>query len=381
MESAQHDYYEVLGVPRDADAATRIKAAFRDLALKWHPDHNKEPGAEERFKQIAEAYAVLSDPDKRQRYDASGYSGVAGFSAEDLWGGIDFEDVFGAAGFGMGASLFDRLFGRRRGPPRGEDLQVELAVGLERVLHGGKESVHLPRLETCTACVGSGAKAGTSPRPCATCGGKGQTTRGEHRGKVLFTSVSSCAACGGDGHVIDSPCPACSGRGRVTRDRTLEVTVPVGIEDGMVLRLRGEGLPSPQGPGEPGDGLVVVRARPDPRFSREGTELWRTEVIDVPDAVLGTRLDVPTPDGDVTLKVPPGTQPGSVLRVRGKGLPPLGGGRRGSVNVLVVVRVPEHPSLEQRRLYEQLRGASGPPTSAARPDLPGSAGTTGTTEA
>lgn len=357
MATPQRDFYTVLGVARDADQAA-IKAAFRELALKYHPDRNKELGAEDRFKEIAEAYAVLSDPEKRQRYDAAGAAGVAGFSPEDLFSGIDFEDIFGTSGFGFGGGLFERLFGRKRAPRRGEDIELEVAVSLDRVLSGGKESIRVPQSEPCAACQGCGAKAGTSPRQCDPCKGTGLVTRTEHRGSVLFTSSTSCSACAGRGHFIDSPCPACGGRGQVSRDRTLDVTIPAGIEDRLVLRLRGEGLPSAEPAGARGDVLVVVRVVPDPRFMRDGTELFRNETIGVADAVLGTKLEVPTLDGGVTVKVPPGTQPGSVLRVRGKGLPRLGGGHRGNLNIVVDVRIPDHPSAEERRLYERIRSLS-----------------------
>lgn len=359
MADPRRDYYEVLGVPRDADAA-KIKSAFRALARRYHPDRNKEPGAEARFKEIAEAYAVLSDPDKRRQYDSAGFAGVEGLSAEDLWGSIDFEDVLGGLGFGpvgFGGGIFDRVFGRRRrGPARGESIELTLEVPLARLVSGGKETVRVPHFETCTDCGGSGAKKGTKPRACETCKGTGQISRSEQRGNVFVHSMTPCQACHGRGHSIDEPCSACKGSGQTRREHALEVHVPPGIEDGMVLRLSGQGLPSSEPGGAPGDALVVVRVLPDSRFHRRGNDLWRAETVEIADAVLGTRLHVPTLERPVEVKVPPGTQPGSMLRVRGKGLPPVGGGRRGDLLVVVEVHVPEHPGKEERNLYERLRG-------------------------
>lgn len=362
MTRVQRDYYEILGVPRDADARA-IKDAFRQLALKYHPDRNKEPGAEERFKEIAEAYAVLSDPEKRADYDAAGRAAVAGFSPEDLWRGIDFGDLFGGLGLDWGRdSLFDRLFRRRATDPvPGANLEVEVVVPLERVLSGGEERVRVTRPQACPACHGSRARAGTSPRDCTACQGSGQRVKTERRGNVTVSQITPCAACRGEGHLIDEPCAECEGTGQVTREESLTVKIPPGVEDGMALRVPGKGLPSSEAGGAPGDLFVVVRSRPDPRFEREGPDLWRVETIAVPDAVLGTKLDVPTLDGPAVVAVPPGTQPGAVLRLRGKGLPEFGRSRRGDLHVRLQVEVPQRLSTEERQLYERLRE-----TSAAR---------------
>jgi molecular chaperone DnaJ len=359
MVTAQRDYYEVLGVPRDADARA-IKDVFRRLALKYHPDRNREPGAEERFKEIAEAYAVLSDPKKRADYDAGGPAWVTGLSPEDLWRGIDFGGLFGGLGFDWGGeSLLERLFGRRRaGPARGGNLEVEIVVPLQRVLTGGEEPVRVSRPQPCPACRGSRARPGTSPRACAACQGSGQRVRTERRGNVAVQEIMACSACQGEGRVIDDPCPECRGAGEVAREESLSVTIPPGIEDGMALRVPGKGLPSPEPDGGPGDLFVIVRIAPDPRFAREGPHLWWQETIAVPDAVLGTTLEVPTLDGPATVTVPAGTQPGTVLRLRGKGLPEFGRTRRGDLHVRLQVEVPPHLSAEERRLYERLRRRS-----------------------
>lgn len=353
------DYYEVLGVPRDADEKT-IKDAFRQLALKYHPDRNKEPGATDRFKEIAEAYAVLSDPKKRADYDARGYAGVAGFTPEDLFGGINFDDIFGGLGFDFGGpGLFDRFFGRRTAPRRGENIEIAIAVPLERVLNGGEETVHVSIPMACQACGGSGAKAGTTPRSCPKCGGTGQLVRSQRKQGVRLQQVTTCPDCGGRGVIIDTPCPECAGAGRVTRDEAITVRIPVGVEEGMTLRVPNHGLPADKPGLPPGDLFLVVRTADDPRFERHGCDLHRIETIDVVDAVLGASIDLPTLDGQVTVEVPAGAQPDSMLRLRGKGLPRFGGGSRGDLYVRLQVYVPERLSDRQRQLFEQLRGAAG----------------------
>ena len=349
----QDDFYEILGVPRGADDKA-IKDAFRQLALKYHPDRNKDPTASEKFKQIVEAYAVLSDPKKRAEYDVRGRAGVAGFSAEDLFGGVDFDDVLGGLGIG-GGSLFDRLFGRRRTLARGQDLEIRVTIPLERVLHGGEEQVHIGHPMPCQACQGSGAKAGTTPRRCKTCAGTGQQVRHERRGGVSLQQITTCPDCGGRGNFIDSPCQECGGSGQTRRDEVLTVRIPIGAEEGMALRIPGRGLPAEKPGLPPGDLFVIVRTAEDTRFERQDADLYRTEAVDVADAVLGATIDVPTLDGPASVKVPAGTQSDSLLRLHGKGLPRFGDGVRGDLYVRVRVQVPEHLTSAQRRLYEQLR--------------------------
>jgi molecular chaperone DnaJ len=351
------DYYEILGVPRDADVKA-IKDAFRQLALKYHPDRNKEPGASDRFKEIAEAYAILSDPKKRAEYNARGYAGIAGFSPEDLFGGINFEDVFGGLGFDFGGrSIFDRLFRHRGAARQGENLEVGLTIPLERVVTGGEETVHVSRPAACPACQGSGAKAGTRPRACAKCGGSGQLVHSQRKGGVNLQQITTCPDCAGRGSIIDSPCPECSGTGQGARDESLTLRIPVGVEEGTALRVPSHGLPADKPGLPPGDLFVVVRTADDPRFERHGRDLYRIETIDVADAALGTSLNVPTLEGQVAIKVPAGTQPDSMLRLRGKGLPRFGGGSRGDLYVRLQVHVPERLSDRQRRLFEQIRAS------------------------
>jgi molecular chaperone DnaJ len=365
MSAAQRDYYEVLGVSRDADAKA-IKDAFRKLALRYHPDRSKEPGAEEKFKEIAEAYAVLSDPKKRANYDARGFAGVAGFSPEDLFGGIDFRDIFGGLGFdvdegrkGFGESLFDRFFGRRHRaarPRHGENLEVELAIPLERVATGGPETLHLARPQACASCKGSGARPGTTPKRCENCGGTGQHVERESKENVLLRRITTCRKCGGRGSIIEQVCPECHGSGETTQEETLTVQIPVGVEEGMALRIPGHGLPGRIAGEAAGDLFVIIRTRPDVRFHRRGADLWHGETIEVADAVLGTKLEIPTLlDGSVSVTVPPGTQPDTVLRLHGRGLPEFGGAARGDFYVQLHMHVPEKLSAEERKIYEQLR--------------------------
>ena len=362
------DYYETLGVARDADEKA-IKDAFRQLALKYHPDRNNSPDATERFREIAEAYAVLSDPQKRAEYDARGRAGVAGFSAEDLFGGIDFGDIFGGLGFEFGAAgPFDSLFRRRARPARGENLEVVLEAPLERILRGGEETVHVARPAVCQACGSSGAKQGTKPQTCPKCGGTGQLVRRQRKQGVTVQQITTCPDCGGRGAIIDSPCPECAGTGRVTHEETLEVRIPVGVEDGTVLRVAGHGLPADKPGAPPGDLFVVIRAAEDPRFERRGSDLYHTETIDVVDAVLGAKIDVPLLDGQQTVDVPSGAQPDTILRLSGRGLPRFGGGPRGDLYVRLQVHVPERLSDRQRRLYEQLKATSrGKPSCQSAP--------------
>jgi molecular chaperone DnaJ len=351
--AGRRDYYEVLGVPRDADARA-IKAAFRKLALKYHPDRNKEPGAEERFKQIAEAYAILSDPKKRGEYDARGHAGVAGFSPEDLFGGIDFEEIFGGFDWG-GGGLFDRLFRRRAGPRRGLDVEVHVVVSLEKVLKDGEETVRIEHPITCPSCRGSGAEAGTEPRRCADCDGTGRRVRRERKGNVSFQQITTCPTCRGRGTTIDIPCSDCGGTGESLREESLDVKIPMGVEEGMVLRVPRHGLPPHEPGGPPGDLLVVVHSAHDPRFERHGADLWRSQDVGLVDAVLGTSVEIPTLEGVVTVNVPPGTQPNTVLRLDGKGLPEFGGERRGDLFLRLQVQVPEKLSRRERELFERLR--------------------------
>lgn len=361
VKTTQRDYYEVLGVPRDADQKA-IKEAFRSLAMKYHPDRNKTPDAEEKFKEIAEAYGILSDPKKRAQYDSGGFAGVEGFSAEDLFRNIDFGDIFGDSGFGFdfGEGLFGDLFGRhRRGPVHGQDLEVHLVVPLERINTGGDETVRFARLVSCASCSGTGAEPGTEPRQCAACGGSGRKVitrdQRQEKGSVRFQQITICPDCHGQGIFIDHPCKVCHGKGQVEKEETLKVHIPKGIDEATSLRVQGHGMPSEDISAPPGDLYVVVRSARDPRFERTGSDLWRRETLQLVDVVLGTKRKIPTLDGEVDVTIPAGTQPDEVLRLRGKGLPEFRDRGRGDLNLRIQVQIPEKLSTEERQLYEQLR--------------------------
>ena len=361
MTTQQRDYYEVLGVSRDADEQA-IKDAFRQLALRYHPDRNKEPDAEERFKEIAEAYAVLSDPKKRADYDAGGFAGVSGFSPEDLFNHLNFEDLFGGFDLGGdgGGGLFDRFFRRHRpsGPPRGADVEMVLEVPLERVLTGGNETVRVRRPQTCDTCEGSGAKPGTTPRSCDACDGTGQRVTSRRDQGVTFQQVTTCPSCQGRGHIIEAPCSDCGGRGEQEGEEELDVTIPIGVEEGTRFRVLEHGLPSREPGGTCGDLYVMVQSKPDSRFQRRGSDLWREETVAVVDAVLGVDVEISTLDGQTKVSIPPGTQPNALLRLHGKGLPVFRSEKRGDLYLRIRVQVPEQLSSAERDLYERLRAFS-----------------------
>jgi molecular chaperone DnaJ len=284
---------------------------------------------------------------------------VADFSAQDLFGGINFEDIFGGLNFDFGGrSPFEAFFRRGRpGPPRGANIEVDLVVPLERVVKGGEEELRLTRPSTCPECHGTGEKGGAAPPKCSACAGTGRLTRSRREKKehVLIQEISTCPACRGRGFVIEHPCPACHGGGRIEKEESLTVKIPVGVEDGMALRIPGKGMPSADSAGTPGDLFAVVHSRQDPRFERVGADLLRQETIALTDAVLGATLEVPTLEGSASVTVPAGTQPDTVLRLKDKGLPAFGGGRRGDLYLRIAVRIPEDLSREERKLYEQLR--------------------------
>ena len=304
---------------------------------------------------------MLTDPKKRAEYDAGGMAGVAGYSTEDLFGGIDFEDLlrgFGP-GFDFGGGLFDLFARRRRGPPRGDNIEVEIEVPLEKVASGGEETVRYTRRVPCGRCQGYGTADGKPPPPCSACGGSGQQETRHTEGKVAVRQIRPCTVCGGRGHQTGVPCPECHGRGEVEKPESLVVAIPQGVEDGTVLRIAGRGMASPATGGVAGNLFVMVRTRPDPRFRRDGADLWRQETLRLTDAVLGAKLKLPTLDGSAEVDVPAGTQPGTVLRLRNKGLPRFTGKGRGDLYVELNVRIPEKIGRAQRALYEHLRELEG----------------------
>ncbi|MBI3323391.1 MAG: molecular chaperone DnaJ [Candidatus Omnitrophica bacterium] len=361
MPVAKRDYYEVLGVQRAA-SADEIKQAFRRLAMKHHPDRNpdKKKEAEERFKEISEAYEVLSDPQKRAAYDQYGHSGVEGafrhgnFSWEDFTHFQDLNDIFGGGGLEeLFASLgLGELFGRRGGRDgsrgrRGVDLEYLLDLQLEEAAAGAERKIEIERRETCGSCRGRGSRGGTAHETCRECRGQGQVRVSQG----FFTMVTTCRRCGGRGEVIRDPCPSCRGSGVVPARRSLSVRVPAGVESGMRLKLSGEGEPGAAG--ARGDLYVLIRIRPHPFFRREGEDLYCEVPVTMTQVALGAEVKVPTLGGTISVKIPPGTQPGQLLRVRGKGLPSVHGGRRGDQIIRVAVKIPSRLSPAQRKQLEE----------------------------
>ncbi|MDG6973477.1 MAG: molecular chaperone DnaJ [Nitrososphaerota archaeon] len=355
---AAKDYYEVLGVQKGA-SKDEIKDAYRKLALQFHPDRNKSHEAEARFKEISEAYAVLSDAEKRRQYDSFGREGVyQRYSQEDIFRGADFGEFF--RGFGGFDDIFSQfLGGGPRQPTRGEDLTYHLQLNLEDIVHDSEKELEVPRDEVCPTCNGSGAKPGTSPRQCGTCGGTGQVQKVQSAGFARLVRVMACDRCGGKGYLIDSPCKDCRGKGTVERRRKIRVMVPGGIEDGYTLRLRGEGNAGESGL-PPGDLYVAINVVPHEIFVRRGSDVYVEKSIGIVEATLGTEITVPTLYGDVTLEIPHGTQPGERFQIKGKGLPKFGAWGRGTGNeyVTVSVEVPKKLSDRQKELMKKF-GESG----------------------
>lgn len=348
--SGKRDYYEVLGVSRDA-SDDEIRKAYRKLALKHHPDRNPgDPSAEDKFKEATEAYGILSDAEKRSAYDRFGHAGVEGGVGFDFQGaGIGdilnhFQDMFSDF-FGFGGSPG----GGQRRAARGRDARVESSITLKEAFAGCKKEVAIRGVAPCEECKGSGAAEGTSPTACVQCAGSGQVTT--QRGFIMFSTT--CPRCRGAGQVVTDPCKACDGSGAMEKRRTVVVTFPAGIETGQRLRVPGQGMPGP-GSAPAGDLYVDVVVEPDPRFERQGPELLSKQRLSFSEAALGAKLDVTLPDDSrVSVKVPSGTQPGTVLTVRGKGMPHLDGGR-GNLHVVIDVAVPKKLSRRAKKLLSEL---------------------------
>jgi molecular chaperone DnaJ len=346
----KRDYYEVLGVSRNA-SDQEIKSAYRKLAIKYHPDKNAgDREAEENFKQAAEAYSVLSDPDKRTRYDHYGHNGLqGGFSGFDPATFGDFGDILGEF-FGFG----DLFGGRRRGgPERGTDLRYDLKISFREAAFGLKTKIKIPRQDTCSDCGGHGTAKGKSPVICPACHGTGQV-----RYQQGFFSISrSCGQCNGAGKIIRDPCATCQGRGRVRKEKVLEIKIPAGVDNGARLRIQGEGEAGTQG-GPAGDLYVIIYLEEHPFFQRQGNSIYCQVPIGITQAVLGGEITVPTLEGEEKLKIPEGTQSGSVFRLRNKGIVSLGERGRGDQFVTVNVVIPSKLTKEQRQIFEELASAS-----------------------
>ena len=350
---AKRDYYEVLGVGKNA-TQDELKKAFRQLARKFHPDVNKEKDAETRFKEVNEAYEVLSDDQKRAAYDRYGHAGPAGFGggpggagAEGFSGDINdiFNEFFG--GFARAGSQ------QRRGPPRGADLRYDLRIEFLEAVFGGEKEIEIVRNEACTRCTGNGSEPGTSPIRCKTCNGTGEVRRVQQSILGQFVNVSTCPTCNGSGEVITTPCKECGGHKQVRKSIHRVVVVPPGVDTGTQIRLNGEGEPGLNG-GPAGNLYVVINVAPHKYFRRKDEDVIIELPINVAQAALGDEIRVPTVDGEEALQIPAGTQSGQVFRIKGKGVPHLRRSTRGDQLVLVTVTVPQSLNAEQRRLFQEL---------------------------
>lgn len=358
MATNKRDYYEVLGVTRNA-SRDDMKKAYRRLARQYHPDVNKEPDAAERFKEVSEAYEVLSDDQKRAQYDRFGHAAFqngAGFSG--------FE-----GGFGSVADIFEEFFGggfgrrRRRGPRRGADLRYDLSISFEEAVFGVEREIEVRRPEICPTCNGSGAEPGTSPIACTSCNGSGEVRRVQQSILGSFVNVTTCPTCQGSGELIPNPCKTCDGQKQVQQTRKLKVKIPAGVDSDTQIRLTGEGGPGVDG-GPPGNLFVVLHVQPHEYFQRRGEDIWLDLQINVAQAALGDDVAIPTLDGEEMLTIPPGTQAGKVFRLRNKGVPRLDRSGRGHVgrgdqHVIIQVAIPTKLTDEQKELFQKLSKSLG----------------------
>ena len=349
---SKRDYYEILGISKTA-SDQEIKSAYRRLAVKYHPDKNpNDATAEEKFKEAAEAYSVLQDAEQRRRYDRFGHAGVSSGAGAGNWGAPGFggiEDILGDL-FGFG-DVFGgaRAGSRRSAAQRGADLRYDLEITLEEAANGMTAQLRIPRLESCETCKGSGAASGTQPETCQMCAGSGQVRYQQG----FFSVARTCNACRGSGRVIKTPCKDCNGAGRIEREKQMEVKIPAGVETGSRLRVQSEGEAGTQG-GPSGDLYVVIHVAEHEQFERQGSNLYEAVPITFAQAALGADIMVKTLDGNEKLKIPMGTQTGTVFRLKGKGMPQLGGRGKGDLFVSVSVITPTSLSREQRKLLEQL---------------------------
>ena len=359
---AKRDYYEVLEVEKGA-SVDEVKRAYRKQALKFHPDRN--PGseeAEEKFKEAAEAYEVLNDPQKRQTYDRFGHEGLGGpfrsggFQWSDFSHAGDFQDIFSSLDEIFGGGIFGDIFGRRggrRGPQRGDDLRIALKITLEEIASGVDKKVRLSRLDRCDTCSGSGAKSGATSATCEVCGGMGQVRQATRSLFGQFVNVTTCPQCGGEGKVIRDRCSDCSGEGRKKKSATLNVNIPAGVAEGNYIPIRGQGSVGPRG-GPAGDCLVFIEEVEHDLFERHGNEILYDLPISFSQAALGAEVEVPTLTGKARMKIPAGTQSGKIFRLRGKGIPELNGYRTGDQLVRAVVWTPTKLSKKEEVVFQQL---------------------------
>ncbi len=351
---SKRDYYVILGVSKSA-TQEEIKKAYRQQALKYHPDKNPgDPEAEERFKEAAEAYEVLSDPEKRSRYDRFGHAGVGGASS-GFGGGMNIEDIFEHFGDIFGGFGFGGFSGGRGGGShsRGSNIRVRVKLNLQEIAHGAKKKIKITKDIPCEACHGTGAKDGSAYHTCPTCHGRGEVTHitNTFLGRMQTTSV--CPTCHGQGRIISEKCPVCHGEGVVKGEEIIEINIPAGVEDGMQLSLNSRGNAARRG-GLKGDLIVLIEEEKHPDLIRDGKNLIYPLYISIPQAALGTHAEVPSVDGKIKVRIDPGTQPGKILRIRGKGLPDIHGYGRGDLLIYVNVWIPKNLSREEKRILEKL---------------------------
>lgn len=352
--TTNRDYYEILGIPRTA-SPEEIKQAFRKLARQYHPDVSKENNAEEQFKEINEAYSILSDGQKRAQYDRYGQAGLGNMGAQDF--NVNFNDIFEELfGFGMGGG--GGRGSRRNMPRRGRDLQMSIDLTFEEAVFGVEKDIQFEREETCATCRGSGAEPGSNPRTCENCGGRGEVRQVRQTFIVQMVETVTCPNCQGRGQIIEKPCHTCSGRGLERKRINKKVSIPAGIDNGMQIRLPGEGSPGANG-GPNGNLFIAVDVKPHEYFKRRGEDILLDLSINIAQAVLGADIEVPTVDGPEKLHIPTGTQPGKIFNMRGKGVPRVRQSGRGDQHVIINVDIPKKLNAEQRELFEKLAATLG----------------------
>jgi molecular chaperone DnaJ len=347
---SKRDYYEVLGISREA-TKDDLKAAYRRLAKQYHPDVNKETGAEEKFKEVSEAYSILSDDEKRSAYNRYGHAAFQGGAGAPDFSGFTVDDIFEQFFGSFGGS--GRSSGGRRGPRRGADLRYELTISFDDAVHGAQKEIEVSRAETCPTCSGKGAEPGTEPQRCPTCKGAGEVRQVRQTFLGSMVNVSTCPTCNGSGETIATPCHTCRGRGRVRNNKKLVVNIPPGVDTGTQIRLSSEGEPGSSG-GPAGNLYVVLGVEPHPYFRRRGDDIWMEYSVNISQATLGAEVSVPTVDGEEKLKVPAGTQPGTVFPMRNRGVPRLQRSGRGDHFVVINVTIPTKLSGDQKKLLRDL---------------------------
>ena len=348
------DFYQILGVSRDADADT-LKSAYRKLARQFHPDVNKDPGAEDKFKEIGRAYEALANPETRARYDQFGEAGIGGAAGMPDMGDMGgFGDLFETFFNGFGGQSSQGARSQRRGPQQGDDLRYDLNIDFKDAIFGQQREIKIPHLETCEVCKGSGAKQGTGPTNCTTCGGSGQVRRATRTPFGNFTQVAECPSCNGVGQLIANPCVSCGGNGVKQVRKKLRINIPAGVDTGTKLRVSGEGNVGLKG-GPPGDLYVFIKVKNDLNLKRDGINIYSEISVSYLQAILGDTVEIITVDGKVSLKIPSGTQPNSILSLENKGVPRLGNPvARGNHQVSVKVKLPTRISEDERTLLENL---------------------------